>query len=803
MEALRQDLRYSFRSLAKKPGFTLVIILTLAIGVGANTAIFSVVNAVLLRALPFEQPERLVMVWGSQPRLGFSKNLISPATYFEWKEQNRSFSEMGAYTEAFWNLTGEKDPERIKCLIATPSLLSMLGAKMIAGRNFTLDETQPGHNRVAIIGSNFFKRRFSSQSETLGQTITLNGQNYTIVGILPSDFTLPGGQAELIIPFAPAPEQTNNRRARYLTVLARLSEGKTLEQAREEMKKLAAQQESQYPDLQAGQSVNVESFYKELVGQIEPALLVLFGAVGFLLLIACANVATILLTRASARKKEIAIRAALGATRLRIVRQLLTESILLSSMGGALGLLLGMWGIDLLVALIPDSIPRIDAVKLDTSVLLFTMLTSLFTGLLFGLFPALKASRVDLYEALKDAGKSTSSSSSNSRTGNALVVFEVAVSLVLLIGAGLMVKSFLLLQRVDPGFNPENGIAIDFSLPGRYRDEIQRKAFFRQVIESAEKLPGVEAVGITSHLPLSDENGSRSFSIKESTVSDQEEKLQAEFRRITPDYFNALGVQILRGREFALQDNAESPGVVIINQTLASQFFPNQEPIGKHLIIDDGSPRLREIIGIVKDVKHFSLEVEPKPELYVPFYDLSWPNMTMVVRTASDPTSIIGALRSEVSIIDKDVPLSNIKALDQYLDNSIGQQRFSMLLLGVFAIMALVLAIVGLYGVIAYSVVQRTHELGIRMALGAQPGDIIRLVIREGLILTTTGLVIGLIGAISLTRAMSKLLFSVSTTDPLTFIWFSLLLASVAIVACYIPARRATKVDPFEAIRYD
>jgi putative ABC transport system permease protein len=809
MESLWQDLRYSLRMLRKSPGFTAVAVLALALGIGANTAIFSVVNAVLLRPLPYKEPERLVMVWERVARLGLERNIVSPANYLDWQRQNQAFEDMGAYTEAFFNLTDNdgSNPERIAGMIATPSFFDTLGVRPALGRTFLSEEGPDGASasliKPVIISYSLWQRRFGSDPKVIGQALTLNGGNHPVAGVMPSDFIFSGKKVDAFLPFTPNAEQVKNRRGRYLTVVARLKAGVSLQQAQAEMDAIAARLAEQYPDTNKDAGTNLLLLEEEVFGSIRPALFMLLGAVGFVLLIASANIANLQLVRCTSRRREIAIRTALGATGLRVIRQQLTESLLLALLGGGLGLLLSSWGTGLIIGLNPANVPRIGDVHLDWRVLSFTLVVSILTSAIFGFLPALQTVKTDLNALLKEGGKATSGKSQH-RARSALVIAEVALSLVLLLGAGLMIKSFIFLMRVDPGFLADNAVAMDLSLADGFRQPEQGARFFQEVINRVEVLPGVRSAGVTDNLPLSGEDSSRPFTIVGSSPSSFSEKLAAEHRRVSSHYFDAMGITILQGRAFTEGDTDKAPAVVIINEALARRFMPNQEPLGKQLIIDDRPPRQREIVGIVRDVKHFSLDAEAKPEMYVPHLERPWPNMTLVVRaTTEDQGGLVAAVRGEVAALDKRIPVANVKRIDQYVAASAGLRRFSMILLGSFAALALILAAIGIYGVMAYTVTQRTHEIGIRVALGAQRRDVLKLVVGQGMILVLVGIVIGLSASFALTRFMKSVLFGVSPTDPVTFIVIPLLFVGVAVMACYIPSRRATKVDPMVALRYE
>ena len=802
MRNILQDLRYSIRLLFKNPGFTAVAVLALALGIGANTAIFSVVNAVLLRPLPYKDSDQIFMLWGSRPAFGLTRNLTSPADYYDWQKESKSFARISAWTEAFFNLTGDDNPERIAGVIASTNLFATLGVEPALGRTFMPEEGSPGQAPVALLGYRLWERRFGADPMIVGNRIAINDQNFTVIGILPKDFILPDMKPELIVPFTPTPEQASNRRGRYLTVVARLNSDVTPDQAQSEIEAISARLQQQYPDTNSGHSVRIAPLHEEITGRTRPALLVLLGAVAFVLLIACSNVANLLLARAAARGKEMAIRSALGASRLRIIRQLLTESLLLAALGGIAGLLFAIWGADLLLSLSPAELPRAESISIDAKVLTFTLLASIATGLIFGLAPAVHASRPDLNESLKESGRNAAGSKGSRRLRGLLVTAQIALAFVLLIGAGLMAKSFLRLSRVDTGINAENVLAMDISLTSAYSEPDQWTDFYERVVERVESLPGVRSAGVTSHLPMSGEDGSRSFTIQGEALVTEGEKLSAEFRRVSRDYFDAMGIRLIRGRAFAAQSSSTGAGEIIINQALARRFFPGEDPLGKILLVEDGPPRARKIIGVVGDVKHFGPAAEPKPEIYVSHRDLPWFNMALAVRATGNPSSLTDAVRREISEVDKNLPVANIKTMDQYVRGSVSQERFSMTLLIIFAIAAMAMAVIGIYGVIAYSVTQRTREIGIRLALGARAGDVLKLIVRQGIVMAVIGIAIGFAVALVLTRIMEGLLFEVTATDPITFAFVSLLLLGVSIAASYLPARRATKLEPGVALRH-
>ncbi len=815
MRTFLQDMRYGFRMLLKRPGFTVVAVLALALGIGASTAIFSVVNAVLLRPLAFNEPDRLVMVWGSAPQLGFDILPPTAGESLDWREQNKVFDHVAAFKSWAWTMTGSNGPEQIWGARVNSSLFPALGVKPLLGRTFLPEEDRAGSQRVVIIGQGLWQRSFGSDPSIIGKNVTLSGQTYTVVGVMPQGFRFPGGEnmlaglqfspkTEMWEPLALTEKEISERGTHNLAVIARLKPGATLPQAQVEMGNIARHLEQQYPRTSKGIGVKLVPLHEQVVGDVRPALLILLGTVGFVLLIACANVANLLLARAASRTREIAIRTALGASRLRVLRQLLTESVLLALCGGFCGLLLALWGIDALSAFVPENIPRAGEIGVDGRMLSFTLVISLLTGVIFGLAPALQASKSDVNESLKEGARGASTGLRRNRFRSLLVVAEVALALMLLIGAGLLIRSFMRLQQVNPGLDPRDvvtmGIVLPFIAPSNYDKPEQQAAFFHRLLERMATLPGVQAAAVVSGLPLSGANEGSDFSIEGRSVSSEGQKPQADYTMVSRDYFRAMSIPLMRGRVFTGEETKESPGIAIISQRMAERYWPGEDPIGKRLTLSfEKSPR--EIVGIVGDVKQTSLNAETMPGVYMPFQQFPYPGMTLVIRTQSDMASITSAVRRELQAMDGNVPISEVRSMEQVISASVSQRRFSMMMLGLFALVALLLSAVGIYGVIAYSVSERSHEIGIRIALGARSRDILRMVLGQGMILTLIGVALGLAGALALTRLMSSLIYGVSATDPLTFAGVSLALGVVALLACYIPARRATRVDPMEALR--
>jgi putative ABC transport system permease protein len=803
MQTLLQDLRYGARMLFKQPGFTLIAVVTLALGIGANAAIFSVVNAVLLRPLPFKEPDRLMVIRETKlPQ--FPEFSVSPGNFLDWKAQNTVFERLVAMNSSSFNLIGTGEPERLRGMFVSEGFFTLFGATPQLGRDFLPEEDQPGRNFVVMLSNGLWQRRFGSDPKIVNQAITLNGQSYTVIGVMPASFRYGGRELDLWTPIAFTAEQAQNHGGHYLQTVGRLKPGVSVEQARAEMVAIAGRLATQYPNANAGWSVKLGPMLEFAVRDIKPALLVLLGAVAFVLLIACANVANLLLARAAGRQKEIAIRTAMGAGRGRIVRQLLTESVLLSLAGGAVGLGLAYWGTKLLLTLAPPNLPRMSDVGLDGRALGFTVAITLLTGVIFGLVPALQASKPNLNEVMKDAGRGSTEGGRRQFIRSTLVVLEVASALVLLVGAGLMIKSFWRLQQVDPGFNPNSALTASINLPRKKYPEAEKQAaFYQQLITKVSTLPGVQTVGASNVIPLGDNDFVLGFVIEGRPPVPAGASQSTNYFAVSADYFKAMGIPLLRGRVFTEQDTKTTTRVAVINETLAKKFFPNEDPIGKRIHVTNGPTTFREIVGIVGDVKQYGLDQETTMQTYEPYTQEPFTFMSLVVRTTGDPLSLSPAIRNEVLQIDKEQPVSSFATLDQLVSTSVARQKFSMLLLGVFATVALVLAAVGIYGVLSYAVTQRTHEIGIRMALGAGRRDVLRLVVGQGMLLTGLGVGAGLASALLLTRLMATLLFGVSATDPLTFGLIACLLLTIALFACWIPAQRATKVDPIIALRGD
>jgi len=804
---LSQDIRYAFRMLAKNPAFTIVSVIALALGIGANTAIFSVVDAVLLRPLPFKHPEQLVMVWENAAHLGFPKNTPSPANFLDWQKQAQSFTGMAAMAEKSFNLTGVGEPERLEGRRVSANLFDLLGAPALHGRTFVPDDDKPG-THVVLLSYSLWQRRFGSDPAVIGRALTLNGESYTVVGVMPRLMQLPGYENvndQLWVPIAFPSEEAAQRGNHFLEVIARMKPGVTLTQAEAEMETIAGRLAQQYPDYNMRIGAIVVPLHEQVVGDIRPALLILLGAVGFVLLIACANVANLLLARAAVRQKEIALRLALGASQSRLIRQFLTESVLLAMFGAGLGLLLAFLGLRALRTFIPATISQVETINIDARVLIFTALIAVVTGIAFGLAPAIHGSHLNLNDTLKEGGRDSAGGSKGNRTRSLLVIGEVAISFVLLIGAGLLINSFFHLRNLDPGFRADHLLTMKVDLSEvKYPDRERRAAFFDEVMRRVRELPGVQSAAVADNLPLTFSGNSMTIGVEGLPDPPSGERPDVIFRAIGPGYFNTMGIPIVRGRDFTDQDKADSKDVVIISEKTAQHFWPGQDPIGKRLKPGSSTSKSewREVIGVVKDVRQNDLIAPPKMQMY---FSYRQPKQiaanALVARTTVDPMSLAGSVRNAIWSVDKDQAVANIDTMDHIVAEAVARQRFSMVLLGVFAAVALLLASVGIYGVMSYSVAQRTREIGIRMALGARRADVLQMTVGQALKLVGAGMILGLGAAFVLTRVMATLLYGISATDPITFTGISLVLLAVAILASYIPALRATKVDPITALR--
>jgi putative ABC transport system permease protein len=805
---LWQDLSYGLRTLRKNLGFTIVAVLTLALGIGANTAIFSVVNAVLLRALPYESPERLVQVWENNPLQGLSRGSVSGLDFLDWRTQNQVFSHIALYRTGVFNLKSKTSPERVYGSIISAEFFNVMGVKPLLGRSFLYEEEKTGADQVVVISDQLWQERFAGQLNVIGKTMMIDARRYTIVGVMPPSFQFPRFGNELWVPFVFNTKEMQERSSHFARSVARLKPDVSLNQAANQMRVVARNLERQYPDSNTGRGIDLVPLQDEIVGRVRSSLLLLSGAVFAILLIACANVANLLLSRSIFRQKEIAIRIALGASRRRIVRQLLTESALLTAMGTILGMLLAFGGVKLLVALSADSLPRTNEISVDRTVLAFTLIIALLSTVLFGLLPAFQLANNDLNYALKDSGRSATGGKERNRLQNLLVVAEIALALVLLISAGLLTQSFLKLQSVDPGFNPRQVLVTNITLPeAKYNNDRSQITFFDQVIARLQSLPGVQSASVVSTLPLSGNSSDANFVVEGQPAPKLGQEPDAGYIIIGSDYPKTMGIPLLRGRTFNVYDDGKGQKVALINETMARRYWPNIDPIGKRFSLDVPNPKPDSwltIIGIVKDIKHNDLNRPVRPEMYFPYAQSAQSYMTLVIRTSgSEPTLWSVGLRTQVQAVDPDQAVGRIRTMDQVVSESIDQQRFNMLLLLSFAAVALGLSGIGIYGVMAYSVTQRTHEIGIRMALGATQGKILQLVVSQGMRLSILGVVIGLGVAVAMTRILTSLLFGVSVLEPITFVSVSLLILAVALTACYLPARKATKVNPMVALKYD
>jgi predicted permease len=800
IERLFQDLRYGARMLKKNPGFTVIAVATLALGIGANTAIFSIVNAVLLRPFPYQEPERLMAL--QENISGSVGNTVSFPNFVDWRAQNTLWNSVAAVraNESF-NLTGAGEPERLQGRIVSAEFLSTLGVQPIVGRNFLAEEDRPGANPTVILSYELWQRRFGADPGLIGRQLSLNNQSFTVIGVTPPNFQF-GLEADITAPLGLQAERFRVRGGDPgIRVVARLKPNVSPRQAETELNLIAARLEQQYPESNKGRRVSVTPLHENIVGNVRQPLLILLGAVGLVLLIACANVANLLLARASARQKEMAVRAALGASRATIIRQLLTESVLLAALGAALGILLAFWGVGFMTAQLPDGVPRLQQSRVDATVLVFTLAGSVLTGLLFGLAPALQASRPNLTEGLKEGERG---SSGRQWLRSVLVVGEIALTLTLLVGAGLLIQSFRRVLQVDPGFNPRNLLMMQISVNNP--DGRQTANFFEQLQQQVLSLPGVNSVAVSNGLPFS--NANRPIFIIEGRP-DSENKPSGIRYTVSPDYFRTMGIELIRGRLFNSQDTRESQRVIVIDEELVRQYFPNEDPIGKRLKHGPDTPSL-EIVGVVRHTEQDSLDGQgpDQAQFYTNFNQISLEGMpsnvrriNLLVRTEVEPLSLAPTVRGQVASLNKDQAVFNVRAMEQVLAQSVAPRRFSMLLLTVFAVAALALASLGIYGLMSFAVAQRAREIGVRMALGAQAGDVLRLVIGEGMKLALVGVALGLIASLAVTRTMKNLLFGVSAADPATFAALALLLTLIALLACFVPARRATKVDPVTALR--
>ena len=800
MESLIQDFRFGVRTFIKSPGFTVIALLTIALGIGANSAIFSVVNGVLLRPLPYPDPDRVVTLENVPVFEGPEKKL-SVSNLNQWRPQARSFEFVGVYglVSDGINLTGGSEPDRVNATEATGDFFSAIGIKPLIGRSITTDDEQTGKNHVTVLGYSLWVTRFGSDRDLIGKDVTINGVPFNVIGVMPSEMKYPV-KADLWIPVAFGEDRVLTGGILAYQTIARLRPGVTAGQAQREVQTVSDELREKYSHPFA-EPVKVSPLLESMVSQIRQSLLILLGAVGFVLLIACANVTNLLLARGAGRRREVAIRFALGARRLRLVRQFLLESLMLSIVGGAAGLLVALWSIDALQAIGGASLPRLGQVRLDGRVFAFTLAVSILTGMIFGLIPALQSSKVDLTVALKDGGAQSGAGKGFYRMRGLLVAGEVALALVLLIGAGLLMRSFVRLMDNSPGFNSHNVLTLSIDPPdSAYPKAEQKNEFFQRVTDRIQHLPGVTAVSVINSLPFA--GFSWSFDFKTEDDVQPGENRAAIIRSVGPDFFRAMGMAILKGRSFDGHDIKGSAPVIIINQIMAEKLYPGRDALGKHIFLE-GEKQEREIVGIVPNLRHHTLDETPQSEMYLPNHQYHSIASTIVIQTAVSPMSLIDPIREEVRALDKDLPVYDVKTMDQRLAESVAERRFTLILLGTFAATSVILAAIGIYGVMSYSVTRQTHEIGIRMALGAQRSHVLKAIIRQGMSMTAIGVVIGLIAALALTRSLESLLYGVKAIDPLTFVLIPVVLIIVALLACLVPALRATKVDPMVALRYD
>jgi putative ABC transport system permease protein len=818
METLVKDIRYGLRGLLKRPGFTLVAIITLALGIGANTAIFSVVNAVVLRPLPYAEPDRLMTLWETMP--GTDQRSVAPGNFVDWRTQNKTFEDLAATFYANFNLTSDGEPDRIDGATITSNLMSVLGVSAQLGRTFQPDDDERQDRNVVLISDGLWKRRFGADRNVVGRNITIDETPHTIVGVMSRGFQFPArsdlwvlGRNRGAVPMSLISQVTttdwvHERDAHFIRVIGRLKPGVTISQAQSDIAAITRRLEQDFPKSNAGLGSNVVPLHALVVGDVRSMLFILLGAVGFVLLIACTNVANLMLARATQRDREIAIRAAVGASRLRLIRQLLTESLLLSIVGGLAGLLVSIWAVAVFVKLSPGDIPRLNEASVDFRLLGFTLLVSLLTGLGFGLLPAFQATRTNLNTSLKEGGTKASEGRQRRGARNILVVTEIALAQVLLVGAALLAISYVRVTEINPGFNPDRVLTAKIAPSNKkYPDSKSRSTFYTTVLEHLQSLPDVESAGMVMNLPLTGSSMNRGFRVEGRPVPKADENVTMDFQIVSPNYFSTLEIPVKRGRGLNTTDIETSEPVIVINDTMARQYWPNEDPVGKRMGIGESTKDTswRTIVGVVSDSRHASLSERPVPTAFIAYrQDLeSWPRMGFVIKAKTDAASLTSAVRRELAEIDRAQPVYAIEPMENLLRTSVAQRRFIMLLLGSLSAIALTLAMVGIYGVISFSVSERTQEIGIRMALGARAADVLRMVLGQGMRVALIGIVIGLGAAFGLSRLLSSMLFEVSATDPRTFSIVAALLGSVAFLACYLPARRATKVDPLVALRYE
>ncbi|MEP6707206.1 MAG: ABC transporter permease [Pyrinomonadaceae bacterium] len=806
MESLLRDIKFAVRSLSKRPGFTAVAVLTLALGIAANTTIFSTEDALVLHPFSFPNQERLLVLWEQNLAIGNVRGSVAPGNFTDWREQNQTCEQLVAIEQRSFDVADGSHPERFPGYGVTQGFFDALGVKAAHGRTFLPEENEPGHEQVVILKHSFWQQHFGGDPSIVGKTITLNRQAFTVVGVMPADFNYPYNGGEMWAPLLFDKNELHNRGNHYLRIIGLLKPGVTVAQANADLRAIARREQQQFPETNSGRDASVVTLTDDAVRGARTGVPILMGAVVFVLLIACANVANLLLVRAASRQRETAVRLALGASRSRLIREALTESVLLALIGGALGIFISVWSIQALAHGIPEGfskfIPGWSRLGVNLNVLAFTFIVSLLAGAFAGLASVWHSTRMNVNEALKAGGRGDSGRSGHNRLRSVLVVSEVALSLVLLIGAGLMVRSFVEMQRADLGIRPENVLAMETSLPrDEYKDDSKRLDFYKQLLGRVGSLPGVTKAGAVNLVPFSSADDSNTFQIVGQPPFPKGQEPYVEVRVATPGYFDAIGTMLRSGRLFNEQDDAKAARVVLINETFARRFLPRQQPIGQRLDLGGSGKEAREIIGVVADVKNDDLDEQPDPSVYLPYSQNILRTMNLVIRTTQDPTPLASAVRSEVRSLDATLPVSNVKTVSQMIYERISPKRLMTYILAVYALCALLLAAVGIYGVMSYAVTQRTQEIGIRMALGARAADVLKLVIKNGMSLALIGVGIGLAGAFALTRLLANLLFHVTSTDTATFAGVSTCLILVALLACYVPARRATKVDPLVALR--
>ncbi|HKW63263.1 MAG TPA: ABC transporter permease [Candidatus Acidoferrum sp.] len=816
IETATRDIRYGLRALRSNPGFSIVAILTLALGIGANTAIFSVIDSVLLRPLPYGDPDKLVMLWENSPSRN-PHNTVSPPDFLDWGQRNAVFSGIAGLFDQRANLTGNGQPQEVVLQDVTANFFSILGVNPILGRGFTAENDQPGHDNVLILSYGFWKERYGGESSIIGKTITLNGHPLIVAGVAPEGFdwfikdsSLTGAKPQMWTPWI-IPTSFHDRKnvGRFMTVVARLKPSATVQQARVQMNTIAAQIAQEYPDFNGNWGANAVPVREQISGDLRPALWILFGAVGFVLLIACANVSSLLLARAAAREREMAIRTAIGASRWRIAFQLLTESVLLAVIGGGIGVALAVWGTNALLAATPRNLLDLRSVSVDTRILAFAVGSTLLAGLIFGFLPSFISAHSSVTETLKEGGRSSSAGKGRGRARSAFVVLQMCLALVLLAGSGLLIRSFIRLVGVDPGFDASHLLTFKVTLPGlKYGTDAKCQAFFQELLPRLSHLPGVRSVTMNSFPPFTGLGAATGVRLLSQPPRSLKDLPDAEVRVVGPNYFSTMGIPLRAGRTFSEDELAQARHVVIINQAFADKYLSDVNPLGQKAVIfmkslEESGNTPSEIIGVAGDVRQMGLDTPSEPTVYWPHPELVYSGMTILVRTSNDPLALVSAVRNELQQVDPEQPMAAVATMEQLLGDSLARSRFTMLLLGIFAALALALAAVGIYGVIAYGVTQRTQEFGIRIALGAEGSDVLRLVLGQGTRLVLLGIGLGVVLALMLGRFLAALLYGISPTDPLTFGAVAVLLALVALAACYLPARRATRVDPIETLRYE